>query len=194
MAETNGGASGVHAGNAHGENDRTLLIVDDNARFAETLASEFRDRGYHVSRAADMASLQSQTSLDVDYAIVDLRLGADSGLDAIQIILKHSPRAKVVVLTGYGSIATAVKATKLGAVGYLMKPTDVEQVERALLEQVDDDTEVPIPSEFQSLYRHEREYIEFVLAECEGNISQAARRLGLHRQSLQRKLRKYTPH
>lgn len=193
MAETNGPHPG-HPGHAQGENDRTLLIVDDNARFAETLASEFRDRGYHVSRAADMASLQSQTDLDVDYAIVDLRLGADSGLDAIQIILRHSPKAKVVVLTGYGSIATAVKATKLGAVGYLMKPTDVEQVERALLEQVDDDTEVPIPSEFQSLYRHEREYIEFVLAECEGNISQAARRLGLHRQSLQRKLRKYTPH
>ena len=102
---------------------------------------------------------------------MDLRLGADSGLDAIQIILKHSPKAKVVVLTGYGSIATAVKATKLGAVGYLMKPTDVDQIERALLEQVDDDTEMPIPSEFQSLYRHEREYIEFVLAECDGNIS-----------------------
>jgi len=190
MADPNGFASGAHVG----DNDRSLLIVDDNARFSETLASEFRDRGYVVTRAADMASLQAQVDLDVDFAIVDLRLGADSGLDAIQIILSRSPKAKVVVLTGYGSIATAVKATKLGAVGYLMKPTDVEQVERALLEQVDDDTEVPIPSEFQSLYRHEREYIEFVLAECEGNISQAARRLGLHRQSLQRKLRKYTPH
>ena len=181
-------------GAANGESDRSLLIVDDNARFAETLASEFRDRGYSVSRAADIASLQALVELDVDYAIVDLRLGADSGLDAIQIILKHSPKAKIVVLTGYGSIATAVKATKLGAVGYLMKPTDVDQVERALLEQLEDDAEVPIPSEFQSLYRHEREYIEFVLAECEGNISQAARRLGRHRQSLQRKLRKYTPH
>lgn len=176
------------------ENDRSLLIVDDNARFAETLASEFRDRGYAVTRAADLGALQRLNDLEIDYAIVDLRLGADSGLDAIQIILARCPKAKVVVLTGYGSIATAVKATKLGAVGYLMKPTDVEQVERVLLEQVDDDSEVPIPSEFQSLYRHEREYIEFVLAECEGNISQAARRLGLHRQSLQRKLRKYTPH
>ena len=180
--------------NGAADNDRTLLIVDDNARFAETLASEFRDRGYAVTRAADLTSLQALVDLDVDFAIVDLRLGADSGLDAIQIILSRAPRAKIVVLTGYGSIATAVKATKLGAVGYLMKPTDVEQVERALLEQVDDDPSVPIPSEFQSLYRHEREYIEFVLAECEGNISQAARRLGLHRQSLQRKLRKYTPH
>jgi two-component system response regulator RegA len=86
-----------------------------------------------------------------------------------------------------------VKATKLGAIGYLMKPSDVDQIERVLLDGDDIDTELPIPDEFQSLYRHEREYIEFVLAECDGNISQAARRLGLHRQSLQRKLRKYTP-
>ena len=113
--------------------------------------------------------------------------------DAIQKILDRCPQARIVVLTGYGSIATAVKATKLGAVGYLMKPTDVDQVERALLEEDDEESELPIPDEFQSLYRHEREYIEFVLNECEGNISQAARRLGLHRQSLQRKLRKYTP-
>ena len=175
------------------EGDRSLLIVEDNDRFAETLGSEFRDRGYRVTRAHDLASLDALPDPDIDYAVVDLRLGADSGLDAIQRILARAPEARVVVLTGYGSIATAVKATKLGAVGYLMKPTDAEQVERALMEEDDEDGELPIPDEFQSLYRHEREYIEFVLAECEGNISQAARRLGLHRQSLQRKLRKYTP-
>jgi two-component system response regulator RegA len=173
---------------------RSLLIVEDNDRFAETLGSELRDRGYDVSRARDLASLESMRDLDVQYAVVDLRLGADSGLDAIQVILGRSPQARIIVLTGYGSIATAVKATRLGAIGYLMKPTDVDQVERALLDEGEIDTEVPIPTEFQSLYRHEREYIEFVLAECDGNISQAARRLGLHRQSLQRKLRKYTPH
>jgi two-component system response regulator RegA len=172
---------------------RSLLIVEDNDRFAETLGSELRDRGYTVARAHDLASLDSMQNLDVQYAVVDLRLGADSGLDAIQVILGRSPDARIIVLTGYGSIATAVKATKLGAIGYLMKPTDVDQVERALHDEGEIDTEVPIPTEFQSLYRHEREYIEFVLAECEGNISQAARRLGLHRQSLQRKLRKYTP-
>ena len=173
--------------------ERSLLIVEDNDRFAETLGSELRDRGYTVARAHDLASLDSMQNLDVQYAVVDLRLGADSGLDAIQVILGRSPDARIIVLTGYGSIATAVKATKLGAIGYLMKPTDVDQVERALHDEGEIDTEVPIPTEFQSLYRHEREYIEFVLAECEGNISQAARRLGLHRQSLQRKLRKYTP-
>ena len=75
------------------DHDRTLLIVDDNARFAETLASEFRDRGYAVTRAADLTSLQGLVDLDVDFAIVDLRLGADSGLDAIQIILSRAPRA-----------------------------------------------------------------------------------------------------
>ncbi len=173
--------------------DRSILLVEDNDRFAETLGSELRDRGYEVQRAHDLASLDAIKGLDVQYAVVDLRLGADSGLDAIQKILARCPDARIVVLTGYGSIATAVKATKLGAVGYLMKPTDVDQVERALNEEQDDEDELPIPDEFQSLYRHEREYIEFVLAECEGNISQAARRLGLHRQSLQRKLRKYTP-
>jgi len=173
--------------------ERSLLIVEDNDRFAETLASEFRDRGYSVARAHDIASLDALNPIGVQYAVVDLRLGADSGLDAIQKILGHAPSARIVVLTGYGSIATAVKATKIGAIGYLMKPTDVDEVERALLDDNEIDTEVPIPTEFQSLYRHEREYIEFVLAECGGNISQAARRLGLHRQSLQRKLRKYTP-
>ena len=175
-------------------NGRSLVIVEDNDRFAETLASELRDRGYDVERARDLASLEALRGRPVHFAVVDLRLGADSGLDAIQSILGWAPEARIVVLTGYGSIATAVKATKLGAISYLMKPTDVEEVERALLEDGDPDTEVPIPTEFQSLYRHEREYIEFVLSECDGNISQAARRLGLHRQSLQRKLRKYTPH
>ena len=176
------------------EEGRSLLIVEDNDRFAETLASEFRDRGYLVERASDLSSLSAIKNLRVQFAVVDLRLGADSGLDAIQVILSRCPAAKIVVLTGYGSIATAVKATKIGAVGYLMKPADIDQVERALYGEETAEDEVPIPSEFQSLYRHEREYIEFVLAECNGNISQAARRLGLHRQSLQRKLRKYTPH
>jgi two-component system response regulator RegA len=175
------------------EEGRSLLIVEDNDRFAETLASEFRDRGYQVQRALDLSSIAAIKELKVQYAVVDLRLGADSGLDAIQAILNRCPDAKIVVLTGYGSIATAVKATKIGAIGYLMKPADVDQVERALHGEESEEDEISIPSEFQSLYRHEREYIEFVLAECDGNISQAARRLGLHRQSLQRKLRKYTP-
>ena len=175
-----------------GEVTRTLLIVDDNERFADTLATEFTDRGYDVTWLDSLAAVRDHRSLEFDYAVVDLRIRQDSGLDVIAVLKERSPETIIVVLTGYGSIATAVRATKLGATSYLTKPVDVDQLERALMQE-EEEEEIPIPDQFQSLYRHEREYIEFVLAECEGNISQAARRLGLHRQSLQRKLRKYTP-
>ena len=170
-----------------------LLIVDDNARFAATLATEFRDRGYEVETVEGLVAASQVDALKFQFAIVDLRLRQDSGLDVIQMLRTKSEEMRIVVLTGYGSIATAVQATKLGAAHYLTKPVEVDEIERALLTDELDNEDVPIPTEFQSLYRHEREYIEFVLAECGGNISQAARRLGLHRQSLQRKLRKYTP-
>lgn len=173
--------------------EQTLLIVEDNVRFADTLATELRDRGYAVQSLGSLGAVKEIDVTHFRYAIVDLRLRQDSGLDVIQEIKSQSPETRIVVLTGYGSIATAVQATKLGAAHYLTKPIDIDDVERALHTDELANDEVPIPTEFQSLYRHEREYIEFVLAECEGNISQAARRLGLHRQSLQRKLRKYTP-
>ena len=173
--------------------EETLLIVEDNSRFADTLATELRDRGYVVETLDSLAAVKQSDSSKFRYAIIDLRLRQDSGLDVIREIRSQSPGTRIVVLTGYGSIATAVQATKLGASHYLTKPVDVDEIERALHKAGTDDDEVPIPNEFQSLYRHEREYIEFVLTECGGNISQAARRLGLHRQSLQRKLRKYTP-
>ena len=175
------------------ESARSLLIVEDNVRFADTLATELSDRGYAVESLGGLAAVKAADLSRFEYAIVDLRLRQDSGLDVIVEIKQQSPNTHVVVLTGYGSIATAVQATKLGAAHYLTNPVDIDEVERALHTQDVANEEVPIPSEFQSLYRHEREYIEFVLAECDGNISQAARRLGLHRQSLQRKLRKYTP-
>jgi two-component system response regulator RegA len=174
------------------EPKRTLLIVEDDERFARTLADEFRDRGYEVEFLDTLQAVRDIPVLNHRYAIVDLRIRQDSGLDVITAIKERSPDTSIVVLTGYGSIATAVRATKLGATGYLTKPVDADQLERVLLGE-QDDQDIPIPDEFQSLYRHEREYLEFVLAECDGNISQAARRLGLHRQSLQRKLRKYTP-
>ena len=171
---------------------RSLLIVEDDQRFADTLAAEFRDRGYRTEWLESLQAVKDHATLDFQYAVVDLRIRQDSGLDVITTLKERSPDTVIIVLTGYGSIATAVKATKLGATAYLTKPVDAEEIERAFIGG-DDDEDIPIPDEFQSLYRHEREYIEFVLAECDGNISQAARRLGLHRQSLQRKLRKYTP-
>ncbi len=171
---------------------KSLLIVEDDQRFADTLAAEFRDRGYRVDWLNSLQAVREFPSLDHDYAVVDLRIQQDSGLDVIVTLKERCPEIVAVVLTGYGSIATAVKATKLGASSYLTKPVDADELERAFQDPEDDES-VPIPDEFQSLYRHEREYIEYVLAECDGNISQAARRLGLHRQSLQRKLKKFTP-
>ena len=174
------------------EVQRQLMIVEDDERFADTVAAEFRDRGYAVRHATSLAELREKLTDEVDYAVVDLRLRRDSGLDAVDAIRGHSPQARIVVLTGYASIATAVQATKLGAVNYLRKPVDIDELEHALTTD-EGLEEIEIPDEFQSLDRHEREYIEWVLAQCGGNISQAARRLGLHRQSLQRKLRKFTP-
>lgn len=173
--------------------DKSLLIVEDDERFASTLATEFGDRGFETQQAASLSELRELDLARFRYAIVDLRLRQDSGLDAITEIREQNDEARIVVLTGYGSIATAVQATKLGASSYLTKPADIDELERALLGQESPSEEVAIPEEFQSLDRHEREYIEFVLAESGGNISHAARRLGLHRQSLQRKLRKFTP-
>jgi two-component system response regulator RegA len=174
--------------------DRSLLVVEDDTRFAETLASEFSDRGYTVQCVESLADARRADVSQFQYAIVDLRLRNDSGLDVIEDLRQRAPWIRIIVLTGYGSIATAVKATKLGATSYFTKPVDIDEVERALQSDEDEDDEpIPIPEEFPSLYRHEREYIEYVLQECDGNISQAARRLGLHRQSLQRKLRKFSP-
>jgi len=170
-----------------------LLIVEDDDRFADTLATEFRERGYDVTTLTDARSISQLDTPSFAYAIIDLRLRDASGLDVIVELKARAPDIRIVVLTGYGSIATAVQATKLGASDYLTKPVDIDALERAFLGDETGEEEVPIPEEFPSLYRHEREYIEYVLAECGGNISQAARRLGLHRQSLQRKLRKFTP-
>ncbi len=170
-----------------------LLILEDNERFAEALKAEFCDRNYEVLTARNLAELSEVCGDPIDFAIVDLRLRGDDGLDAIAIIKENSPDAKVVVLTGYGSIATAVQATKRGADNYLTKPVDIDKIEHAFGVGDDAEFEATVREEPPSLARHEREYIEFVLAECGGNISEAARRLGLHRQSLQRKLRKHTP-
>lgn len=177
-----------------------LLIVEDDPRFADTLRSEFSDRGYEVSVVESLSELAALQIATVDRAVVDLRLRRDSGLDALAQIKARWPEAAAVVLTGYGSIATAVQAVKLGAHNYLTKPVEIDQIERAFqgapgldLTEEEDCPPEDDQGEFQTLARHEREYIEYVLAECDGNISQAARRLGLHRQSLQRKLRKFTP-
>jgi two-component system response regulator RegA len=173
----------------------SLLIVDDDHVLRERLARAFRERGFEVSTADcfDQAlSLAREDSPEM--AIVDLRMPGRSGLELVRELHDLDPQTRIVVLTGYGSIATAVEAVRLGAANYLAKPADVDDLLAAFargdappLAATDLDYAAP------SLARAEWEHINRVLADCGGNVSEAARRLGIHRRSLQRKLQKYPP-
>ncbi|RYZ58309.1 MAG: response regulator [Proteobacteria bacterium] len=167
---------------------KELLLVEDDEMFREALGREFEDRGYRVHSFGLIKDLKAFTG-QADYAVVDLKLKGESGLDAVSSIKDRYPHCVTIVLTGYGSIATAVQAVKLGAANYISKPASIDDIERALMGQVQLQNE--IEGEHQNLYRHEREYIEKVIQDHDGNISLAAKALGIHRQSLQRKLRKY---
>jgi two-component system response regulator RegA len=170
-----------------------LLVVDDDDDFRESMELEFTDRGYHVIGAPDhRAALGMAAVHKPPFAVVDLRLAGERGLEVVKDLVERLPGIRVIVLTGYGSIATAVEAIKLGAIHYLTKPCDPDAIEHGFQRKEGDPT-IAIPEAPPSLAKHEREYIEYVLAATGGNISEAARRLGLHRQSLQRKLRKYPP-
>jgi two-component system, response regulator RegA len=175
------------------EEKHRLLIVEDDAAFAETLRLEFEDRGYEVTVAHALTELNRISPGTIRFAVVDLRIGQDNGLQALSKIKELSAECRVVLLTGYGSIATAVQAMKLGASNYLTKPVAIEILERALWVDLSEEASTENLEERTSLARHEREYIEYVLNQCEGNITRAASWLGVHRQSLQRKLRKYPP-
>lgn len=170
-----------------------LLIIEDDPDFCETLLLEFQERHYIVETAANLNHLHTilEAAEPFRFALLDLRLKGDSGLDLISPLLSHSPDCRIVILTGYGSIATAVEALKRGAVNYLTKPAPIERIEQALwIDGVTENAEISEENEPISLDRHEQEYLEYVLLQCQGNISQAARWLGIHRQSLQRKLKR----
>lgn len=173
---------------------QNILLVDDEDFFRQRLARAFDTRGFKVEEAANydeaMAALKNYHP---DMAVVDLKMPGRSGLEVIKAGLEIVPELRIVVLTGYGSIATATEAVKLGALYYLPKPADVDDILAAFAK--DDESGINHPEEFQapSLARAEWEHINRVLADCEGNISVAAKRLGLHRRTLQRKLQKYPP-
>lgn len=169
-----------------------LLIVEDDERFRDTLKLEFEERGYDVSTASTLESVRNLKLPALRFATVDLRLNSEFGLPIVQYLKSTFPDCRIIVLTGYGSIATAVDATKKGASQYMTKPVQIDQLERVLWTDAPADFENEEPTN-ASLARHEREYIEWVLVQSGNNITEAARRLGIHRQSLQRKLRKYTP-
>ena len=172
----------------------SVLLVDDVATFRETIRLELEDRGYEVQEAGDareaVARLESRQFM---FVVLDLRLCGDDGHLLIPEVKRLQPDTRVVILTGYGSVASAVQAMRLGAANYLTKPVSIDRLENALWSDEVDPQDVAVPDQRESLARHEREYLEYVLRQCDGNITQAAKWLGIHRQSLQRKLRKYPP-
>ncbi|MEW6760041.1 MAG: response regulator transcription factor [Pseudomonadota bacterium] len=171
--------------------ERLLLIIEDDEAFARTLSRSFERRGYRVLVAPghdEAAALLERHS--PGYAVVDLKLkGNSSGLACVQLLHEHDPDMLIVVLTGFASIATAVEAIKLGAVQYLAKPSNTDDIEAAF-GHVAGNTEVELTARSTSIKTLEWERIHAVLAETDFNISEAARRLGLHRRTLARKLEK----
>lgn len=172
---------------------RSILVVDDDAPFRQRLVKAFAARGMEArgaGSAAEALSLARQSAPQA--AILDMRMPGSSGLDLIPQLLAINSAMQILVLTGYGSIATAVEAVRRGALNYLTKPLDADQI----LAAFETDAAAPPPSTPETtptLARVEWEHIQRILTDCDGNISLAARKLGLHRRSLQRKLSKYPP-
>jgi len=170
--------------------ERLLLIVEDDASFARTLKRSFERRGYEVLLAAALTEVETVLSTrSPGYAVVDLKLAGTSGLSCIERLHAHNPAMRIVVLTGFASIATAVEAIKLGACHYLAKPSNSDDIEQAF-GRAEGDASVTLterPTSFKSL---EWERIHEVLVETDFNISATARRLGMHRRTLARKLEK----
>ncbi|CAN5702787.1 response regulator [soil metagenome] len=179
--------------------DKTsILIVDDDEVYRNRLARAFVDRGYDVRIAQDYDSaVASATQDSPELAVVDLKMPGKSGLELIKALVEIDPSTKSIVLTGYGSIATAIDAVRLGATYYLSKPADADDIvqtfARAGAPPLDPPASESGEYKAPSLARAEWEHINRVLSDAGGNISEAARRLGIHRRSLQRKLQKYPP-
>ncbi|MFM2220829.1 MAG: hypothetical protein RLZZ553_577 [Verrucomicrobiota bacterium] len=170
-----------------------LLLADDDETYRLRLARALTDRGHEVVMARDgeEAIILSERE-DIDAAILDLKMPRQNGIEVLRTIMQSRPDMRILIHTGYGSIASAMEAVRLGAIDYLIKPTDVDTLLNALRPQnqeifIDQDMSAP------SLERVEWEHIQRVMMDCGGNISEAARILGLHRRSLQRKLQKYPP-
>jgi two-component system response regulator RegA len=174
------------------EADRTLLIVDDDAPLCQRLARAMERRGFIVATADSVAGgVAAATNEPPAFAVVDMRLGDGRGFEIVSALRDARPGARIVMLTGYGNIATAVAAVKAGAIDYLPKPADADAVERALLAQED---AVPEPPEDpMSADRVRWEHIQRVFELCDRNVSETARRLKMHRRTLQRILSKHAP-
>jgi two-component system response regulator RegA len=173
---------------------RPLLLVDDDVTFVRVLARALGSRGFEVITATNFDEARALTRRHHPrYCVLDLKLGEENGLRLIPELHTLVPDMRVLLLTGYASIATAVEAIKRGAHDYLAKPVDADAVVRALLDGDSADADEPpeAPEAPLALRRLEWEHIQRVLTECDGNISETARRLGMHRRTLQRKLSKH---
>lgn len=172
--------------------DRSLLIVDDDRAFLQRLARAMEGRGFEVATAESVqegiARVESRAPA---FAVVDMRLGDGNGLDVIAALKKSRPDVRAIVLTGYGNIATAVNAVKIGAIDYLAKPADADEIYQALLALPDSKPQPP--ENPMSADRVRWEHIQRVYELCGRNVSETARRLNMHRRTLQRILAKRAP-
>jgi two-component system response regulator RegA len=174
----------------------TLLLVEDDAVFSSVMGRALRRRGFEVVVAAGVdAALAQARQTAPRYAVVDLKLGGDNGLELIPVLRRGWPGMRILLMTCYASIATAVEAIKRGADDYLAKPVDADAVARSLLDATADvaanTADAEVADTPLQLRRLEWEHIQRTLLECGGNISETARRLGMHRRTLQRKLEKH---
>jgi two-component system, response regulator RegA len=172
----------------------SILVVDDDEVFRSRMGRALRDRGHEVRTAgsAEEALTLAQAE-SPEYAVVDLKMPGRGGLQLLAELKALDPSTEVVVLTGYGSIATALEAVRRGALDYVAKPVDADELLAAFSRAGGAPAPFLQTAATPTLARAEWEHIQRVLADCEGNVSEAARRLGLHRKSLQRKLHKYPP-
>lgn len=170
--------------------DQSLVIVEDDASFAKALRRSFERRDYQVTvcdSVEDLGALLDTTPMQ--FAVVDLKLNGASGLECVKMLHARDPSTKIVVLTGFASIATAVEAIKLGACHYLAKPSNADDIEAAFEKETGDST-VALTNRPTSIKNLEWERIHETLVETEFNVSETARRLGMHRRTLARKLAK----
>jgi two-component system response regulator RegA len=171
---------------------QVLLIVDDDKAFLQRLARAMEKRGYVTETAESVAEARTKVeATNPAFAVVDMRLEDGNGLDVIEFLRSRRPEARAIILTGYGNIATAVTAVKLGAIDYLSKPADADEIHAALMQRKDERA-VP-PENPMSADRVRWEHIQRVYELCDRNVSETARRLNMHRRTLQRILAKRAP-
>jgi two-component system response regulator RegA len=172
--------------------DMTLLIVDDDRPFLQRVARAMEKRGYLTETAESVSEAREKVSAAPPaYAVVDMRLEDGNGLDVVELLRAMRPESRVIILTGYGNIATAVTAVKLGAIDYLAKPADADEIHAALMQTSTERAEPP--ENPMSADRVRWEHIQRIYELCDRNVSETARRLNMHRRTLQRILAKRAP-